>query len=83
MEHIEIYGVRHKIVGVKEDRVIFQAMEPHWRNKKSYKIKYDCYNGYYVNIPNKIIKMEEILKRWQLFKDIKDDIDYRNEKRGE
>ena len=34
MGHIEIYGVRHKIVGIKEDRVIFQAMEPHWRNKK-------------------------------------------------
>lgn len=81
MEYIEIYGKRHKVIGIKEDRVIFQAIEPDYIGKKSYKIKYDCYKGYYVNIPNKCIKLEDILKYWQLYQNIKEDIEFRNKER--
>lgn len=79
MEYIEIYGKKHKIIGIKEDRVIFQAVEPDWRNKKSYKIRYDCHNGYYILIPKncgryEYMGIDEVLKYWQLYQDIKEDI---------
>lgn len=62
----------HKVIGIKNDRVIFQAMKYSCYNNPSYKIKFNHYDGYYINVGHKIIKLKEIFEKWDLYQDIKD-----------
>lgn len=66
---------KHKVIGIKNDRVIFQNMEKNvYTTYPSYKIHYNVSDGYYVNVPSghgyTPINLKDILKEWTLFQEI-------------
>lgn len=70
-KYFMINDIPHKVIGIKNDRVIFQAMKFSCHNNPSYKIKFNHYDGYYVDAGDKMIKLREIFEKWDLYQDIK------------
>lgn len=71
-KYFTINGKIHKVIGIKNDRVIFQAMQFSNFNNPSYKIKFDHYLGYYIETEDKMIKLKEIFEKWDLYQNIQD-----------
>lgn len=70
---IKIRGVEHKVIGIKNDRVIFQNIKKgYYTNQPSYKIRQNK-DGYFVRIPNgwdsyDDIPIDTIIGKWAFFK---------------
>lgn len=75
----KINGKNHKVIGTKNDRVIFQLFEKNWHcgdiSFPSFKINF-CRQGYFVNLPQegylnyKKVYMNEILKEISMLQEI-------------
>ncbi len=74
----KIHGKDHKVIGIKDGRVVFQLMEKkeYWsdRERPTFKIKFRSEHGYHVCLPNEnninFITVSEILKDFDLLNEI-------------
>ena len=78
---VKINDKNYKVIGIKNDRVIFQLFEKkeHWYDRELPSFKINFHNeGYYVNLPQRDypgtrkVYMNEILEEFSILQEIND-----------
>lgn len=74
-QYFLINDIKHKVIGIKGNRVIFQNMESgYYPTNPSYQIHYKTDVGYYINVPTgfgyNTINLKDILKSWNLYQEM-------------